>query len=968
MDQDLLTKILEARSRIQAVEAEIETVKEETTSNEKVPGETSAEKPSAESAALSRTKGSAVGTARQLAGTQFDSDTDLMRIVAARAAASTENSNRSDDEVDETFPKLVEARMMIEQQQQHQQKGSPPRPCTTVAAAATTVLRPPMSQMQCSGSISKARRISGATEVQPGAYAHTPSVEFRAPMVRGSNHRDQHNQLEEQAPIPFCRGLEDIETEMCQSNHTANTTSLGSSNIEEGRGGTEQPFLLEDSVSNLAVAKAVEEEEDMESLVLSLPLAHEYDSEDSDVGHDGNRQGRQTTKYLFYFACGGLFVAVAVVVALILWALLGGSSNSSGDFAEANDNSHINDAQSDLSSPLNLTVLPYDILQLVENDPASPQALSYQWLLADPHASTYSPNRLLQRFALATLYYATSEIHAWTTATNWLSYDQNECFWFSAASFGGSEEDGESSGTHASETAVASLTSPCNDKGLYERLWLRANGLHGTLPEEIFWLSSLTSLSLDYNKHLMGSIPTSVGKLSRLQELALGVNQLTGTIPTELTLLTDLQHMQLHVNALTGSIPAHIASMTSLKDLVLYGNLLSGLIPTELGTLSMLSGLFLDENALTGDIPTEIGALSGLVDLWLSRNMLVSRLPRELCNLSHLSSLILFENSFSGSIPSSFGSLTALQTLKMNSNAFTGTIPSELVGLTALEVLDMHSNMLSSTLPTHIGFLSAIRFLDLSYNMFQGSIPSELGQATSLSQGLILKNNANLSGRLPSELGSLTALQRMLIAHTALTGSIPTTLGRMSAMEELDIHDNILTSTLPTEICHLGALRTLKLYKNMLTSTLPSELGLLSSVQLLDISDNDFRGIVPTELGLLGGLSWGLHLSESNLSGPIPSQLGSLSNLESLWLQMNKLTGTVPLEVLALAFEDFSLDDFDITGNADLAGTIPEELCSVDAMGYAMLFDCSPALCGCGCTCGDAKPGTTLVIIDSVSP
>ena len=53
----------------------------------------------------------------------------------------------------------------------------------------------------------------------------------------------------------------------------------------------------------------------------------------------------------------------------------------------------------------------------------------------DPDFTNLTMARRLQRFALATLYYATNG-DEWTDAHGWMQYDVHECEWFATGGFG----------------------------------------------------------------------------------------------------------------------------------------------------------------------------------------------------------------------------------------------------------------------------------------------------------------------------------------------------------------------------------------------------------------------------------------------------------------------------------------------------------------------------------------------------
>ena len=65
-----------------------------------------------------------------------------------------------------------------------------------------------------------------------------------------------------------------------------------------------------------------------------------------------------------------------------------------------------------------------------------------------------------------------------------------------------------------------------------------------------------------------GPIPAELGNLTRLQDLALGDNQLSGPIPAELGSLTRLEELWLSSNQLSGEIPAELGNLRSLTELV----------------------------------------------------------------------------------------------------------------------------------------------------------------------------------------------------------------------------------------------------------------------------------------------------------------------------------------------------------------------------------------------------------------
>ncbi|CAH8392809.1 unnamed protein product [Eruca vesicaria subsp. sativa] len=118
----------------------------------------------------------------------------------------------------------------------------------------------------------------------------------------------------------------------------------------------------------------------------------------------------------------------------------------------------------------------------------------------------------------------------------------------------------------------------------------------------------VVSINLPYMQ-LRGIISPSIGKLSRLQRLALHQNSLHGTIPNEITNCTELRAVYLRANYLQGEIPPNIGNLTSLTILDVSSNTLKGTIPSSISRLTRLRSLNMSTNFFSGEIP-DIGVLS----------------------------------------------------------------------------------------------------------------------------------------------------------------------------------------------------------------------------------------------------------------------------------------------------------------------------------------------------------------------
>jgi hypothetical protein len=139
-----------------------------------------------------------------------------------------------------------------------------------------------------------------------------------------------------------------------------------------------------------------------------ISFAQEMDPDLVDAERTKALRIQRTELFCRLFLCTSLGL-VGLVVALVLrYSLLGGQNNR-------NDNANmIAMTESPTASPTAFTMelklrssLPNFSLDAITQDAESPQAQAFQWLMNDPSVQLYPEWRLLQRFALASLYYAT---------------------------------------------------------------------------------------------------------------------------------------------------------------------------------------------------------------------------------------------------------------------------------------------------------------------------------------------------------------------------------------------------------------------------------------------------------------------------------------------------------------------------------------------------------------------------------
>jgi len=213
-------------------------------------------------------------------------------------------------------------------------------------------------------------------------------------------------------------------------------------------------------------------------------------------------------------------------------------------------------------------------------DPTSSQSQALDWLSKDSYALSLqlSDDRLLQRFALTTAFYAFG-------VTGQSLENTNECDW---------------------SWAIFTCNPQHGVIQLYAQFQLFQSG---TLPPELSAVTTLSSLFLG-NNGMAGSIPSELSMLSDLENVQLQRNQLTGTIPQGLTKLSNLVNLVLSFNEFTGSVPPGLGDLTNLWNLNLNNNKFRGTIPSELANAAPLNSLTLHNNDLTGTVPSELCAIT----------------------------------------------------------------------------------------------------------------------------------------------------------------------------------------------------------------------------------------------------------------------------------------------------------------------------------------------------------------------
>jgi Leucine-rich repeat (LRR) protein len=346
------------------------------------------------------------------------------------------------------------------------------------------------------------------------------------------------------------------------------------------------------------------------------------------------------------------------------------------------------------------------------HDPQASQFKARKWMLFEDKLffKSMAPTKefVIQRFALATLYFATQSDSSTWAMNSWLQGFECE-----------------------KENVWVGLS--CNEQHQVVTISFSDFGMVGSLPDEIGHLAMLQSLVIKNHTGLKGPIPASLGKLIGLQQLSLANNNLAGSIPYELFRSdSQLRYINVQNNVLQGTIPSDLAGVTNLEVFIASNNTISGIIPFDALAKTRIEYLALDSNKFTGPIPTSIGSCKYLKFLYLNNNELNdATIPTEIGTLQTLESINLDNTGLSGKIPSSIGYVSGLVYLSMQSNELSGQIPQEINSLIKLETLLLSSNKFGGVLPIMSSFTS-LKNLVLGGNQIKGKIMDGLIKLTNL--------------------------------------------------------------------------------------------------------------------------------------------------------------------------------------------------------------------------------------------
>ena len=404
-----------------------------------------------------------------------------------------------------------------------------------------------------------ANRVMGSMPIDATSTKELRTQQATASAVPTGTSGQEHN-----VSLPgayACAGLS-------ETSNVENTTAVGgdsdsASAISTRSTGDDDSTIAASIEEGLAQAMPIEDTNPQD-----LPHAAAVDMEEKDARHPEMTHKPRRSELLLLAFLVLMIVIVGVGVTLAIRTEKQGSRNSTPSTISTNLPGSI---PLDMSRREHiLSLLPLETLQAIEEDPFSPQSLALDFCRNDPNLDSYPDWRILQRFALVTLFYATSG-EQWKDNSGYLSHKIHECQWY-ACPFPPQNVNAKKEGL--TKFHGAEYNNPCDnvdpavvEKEVYVKLWIWSHKLDGTIPVEVgIFLTSLMSVSLGHNPNIQGTIPSQLGLLTNMELLDLAGTSVTGTIPVELgNVSSSLKSLHLTDTHVSGVLPELLANVTTLR-------------------------------------------------------------------------------------------------------------------------------------------------------------------------------------------------------------------------------------------------------------------------------------------------------------------------------------------------------------------------------------------------------------------
>lgn len=275
-----------------------------------------------------------------------------------------------------------------------------------------------------------------------------------------------------------------------------------------------------------------------------------------------------------------------------------------------------------------------------------------RWLVFEDGASTSLSDHeydsaLLQRYALATIYYSTNG-DEWTRCSKAAGIDAEGVF--------NSPCEGGYGARFLSSTSHLQWSGVMGRNGVITMLDLSGRGVAAStfLPPELAILGpSLELLWVHDNVELGGTLPGYIGtEFTNLASLAVHNTGMSGTVPNSMYTLPKLTSLRLYGSNFSGTLSSDIGKLGGLKWLWVHNNHFVGTVPSELGLLSKLEGLTLHGNQFSPVATTAYNNTTEDYGGGGGGSLTTNVIPDTVCNLTKYDLRYLWTDCEVGSIVS----------------------------------------------------------------------------------------------------------------------------------------------------------------------------------------------------------------------------------------------------------------------------------------------------------------------------
>ncbi|KAL8116346.1 hypothetical protein AgCh_022738 [Apium graveolens] len=433
----------------------------------------------------------------------------------------------------------------------------------------------------------------------------------------------------------------------------------------------------------------------------------------------------------------------------------------------------------------------------------------------------------------------------------------------------------------------------------------------------------------------LNDIPSSFfERMPALKILDMSNSFLTTTLPHSVLRLIKLEQLVLQCSELLQELPGEIDALGNLKVLDLSGCRSLFELPESIGFPQSLSTLDLTDCVRLRKLPESISKLRSLENLYLSGCQSLFELPESIGFPQSLSTLDLTDCVNLRKLPESISKLRSLENLYLSGCASLLEFHAKNVSINRLST----SNQADKT-EVHLDFHGRDGTLtDITelFGLMQKVLEYESLQSKSVAvvKLKVIHVSTSKLSEIPENL-CFPHLEKLLIQSDLDLNNIPSSLfERIPALEVLSISNRSI-KTLPRSFFKLIGLEELHLRGCELLLELPHEINALGNLKLLDLSGCTNLAEIPDSFNFLQSLT-SLNLRDCGSLTKLPESISKLRSLKYLYLSGCTKLVEIPESIEMLG----SISSLDLTNCKSLT-KLPKSIGKLRALQHLDLSGCT---------------------------